>query len=72
MRNKLIKSIEKMFNSINNKLISTSKDCPNKRTSLMIINNEINEKNVEKGKKRGLHSILWERSAKNKKKFCKF
>jgi hypothetical protein len=51
-----------MFNSINNKLISTSKDCPNKRTPLMIINNEINEKNVEKGKKRGLHPILWERN----------
>jgi hypothetical protein len=64
MRNKLIKSIEKMFNSINNKLISTSKGYQNKRTHLIIINNEINEKSVQKGNKRGLHPILWERNQK--------
>jgi hypothetical protein len=51
-----------MFSSINNKLNSISNGYPNRRTPFMLINNEINVKITEKGIKRGLHSILWERN----------
>ncbi len=51
-----------MFNSINHKLNSISNGYPNRRTPLMLINNEMNVKNTEKGIKRGLHSILWQRN----------
>jgi hypothetical protein len=43
-----------MFNSINHKLNSISNGYPNRRTPLMLINNEMNVKNTEKGIKRGL------------------
>ena len=51
-----------MFNSLNNKLNSITNGYPNRRTPLMLINNEMNAKNTEKGIKRGLHSILWQRN----------
>ncbi len=57
-----------MFNSVNNKLIVLSNGKPNKRTTLMLINNEINEKISQKGKKRVRHEVLWE---KNKRKLLK-
>ncbi len=37
-----------MFNSINNKLNSITNGYPNRRTPLMLINNEMNVKNTEK------------------------
>ncbi len=49
-----------MFNSINNKLISISNGKPNQKTPLMLLNNELNKKNLEKGKKRVKHEVLWE------------
>jgi hypothetical protein len=57
-----------MFNSVNNKLIVLSNGKPNQRTPLMLINNEINEKISQKGKKRVRHEVLWE---KNKRKLLK-
>jgi hypothetical protein len=57
-----------MFNSVNNKLIVLSNAKPNQRTPLMLINNEINEKISQKGKKRVRHEVLWE---KNKRKLLK-
>ncbi len=57
-----------MFDSVNNKLIVLSNGKPNQRTPLMLINNEINEKISQKGKKRVRHEVLWE---KNKRKLLK-
>jgi hypothetical protein len=57
-----------MFDSVNNKLIVLSNGKPNQRTPLMLINNEINEKISQKGKKRVRHEVLWE---KNKPKLLK-
>jgi len=57
-----------MFNSVNNKLINISNGCPNQRTALMLINDEINIKNSEKRKKRKSHPLLWE---ENKRKLMR-
>jgi hypothetical protein len=49
-----------MFNSVNNKLINISNGKPNQRTPLMLLNNELNQKSLEKGKKKAKHEVLWE------------
>lgn len=51
-----------MFNFLSNKLIELSNGSPNKRTPLLLINSELNQKVNEKGKKRVSHPFLWERN----------
>ncbi len=67
----LFKLINKMFNSINNKLINISNGKPNQRTPLILLNNELNKKKSWKRKEKSkTWSLVRSEYTENTSKFC--